>query len=72
MITNKTPTYDCTATEDKFTVSSTTGNGKLTYPIALMTADEVALQEEYIKTLPLRGIITIVLRVVLQARNGGG
>ncbi len=40
--TNYAPTYDCTATEDKFTVSSTTGNGKLTYPIALMTADEVA------------------------------
>ena len=40
--TNKTPTYDCTATEDKFTVDSSTGNGKLTYPIALMTADEVS------------------------------
>ena len=31
-----------TATEDKFTVDSSTGNGKLTYPIALMTADEVS------------------------------
>ena len=40
--TNKTPTYDCAATEDKFTVSNTTGNGKLTYPIALMTADEIS------------------------------
>ena len=40
--TNKTPTYDCSATEDKFTVDSSTGNGKLTYPIALMTADEVS------------------------------
>ena len=40
--TNKTPSYDCTATEDKFTVDSTVGNGKLTYPIALMTADEVS------------------------------
>ena len=40
--TNKTPTYDCAATEDKFTVDSSTGNGKLTYPIALMTADEVS------------------------------
>ena len=39
--TNKTPTYDCAATEDKFTVDTSTGNGKLTYPIALMTADEV-------------------------------
>ena len=42
LVTNKTPTYDCSATEDKFTVDSSTGNGKLTYPIALMTADEVS------------------------------
>ena len=34
------PTYDCSVIEDKFTVDSSTGNGKLTYPIALMTADE--------------------------------
>ena len=40
--TNKTPSYDCATTEDKFTADSSTGNGKLTYPIALMTADEVA------------------------------
>ena len=39
---NKTPSYDCAATEDKFTVDTSTGNGKLTYPIALMTADEVS------------------------------
>ena len=40
--TNKTPTYDCATTEDKFTADTSTGNGKLTYPIALMTADEVS------------------------------
>ena len=40
--TNKTPSYDCATTEDKFTVDTSTGNGKLTYPIALMTADEVS------------------------------
>ena len=40
--TNKTPTYTCTNENDKFTVDTSTGNGKLTYPIALMTADEVA------------------------------
>ena len=40
--TNKTPTYDCATIEDKFTADSSTGNGKLTYPIALMTADEVS------------------------------
>ena len=42
LITNKTPSYDCSATEDKFTADSSTGNGKLKYPIALMTADEVS------------------------------
>ena len=42
LYTNQTPSYDCAATEDKFTVDTSTGNGKLTHPIALMTADEVA------------------------------
>ena len=42
LIANKAPTYDCTDTNDKFTVDTSTGNGKLTYPIALMTADEVS------------------------------
>ena len=42
LITNKTPSYDCSVAEDKFTVDTSTGNGKLTYPIALMTADEVS------------------------------
>ena len=40
--TNKTPTYDCTNDNDKFTVDASAGNGKLTYPIALMTVDEIA------------------------------
>ena len=40
--TNKTPIYDCTNDNDKFTVDASTGNGKLTYPIGLMTADEIA------------------------------
>ena len=38
--TNKTPTYDCTNTSDAFSVSNT--NAKLTYPIGLMTADEIS------------------------------
>ena len=42
LIANKTPSYDCATAEDKFTADSSTGNGKLTYPIALMTADEVS------------------------------
>ena len=40
--TNKTPTYDCTNDNDKFTVDASAGNGKLTHPIGLMTADEIA------------------------------
>ena len=43
LATNKTPTYNCSDTNDMFTTSdSTVGNKKLTYPIGLMTADEVA------------------------------
>ena len=42
LYTNKIPTYDCTNNNDKFTVDASSGNGKLTYPIALMTADEIA------------------------------
>ena len=38
--TNKTPTYDCTTQGDAF--SGSNSSAKLKYPIALMTADEVA------------------------------
>ena len=36
------PSYDCTNTSDKFTVDSSAGNGKLYYPIGLMTIDELS------------------------------
>ena len=40
--TNKTPTYNCAVKEDSFSSSTTGGgNGKLEYPIALMTVDEL-------------------------------
>ena len=43
---NKTPTLKCNQVNDRFsretTVSGVTGNGALTYPIGLITADEVA------------------------------
>ena len=42
LYTNKTPTYICSNEADRFTTSTSTGNGKLTYPIGLITADEVA------------------------------
>ena len=41
LYTNKTPTFTCSNSSDRFTESTTTGNGKLTYPIGLITMDEV-------------------------------
>ena len=41
LVTYKTPTFACSNVNDRFTASTTTGNGKLTYPIGLITADEV-------------------------------
>ena len=38
---NYTPTLTCSRDIDKFTVSNSIGNGKLTYPVGLLTADEV-------------------------------
>ena len=40
--TNKTPTYNCSNKSDKFTVNSNAGNGKLIYPVALLTGDEIS------------------------------
>ena len=37
------PSLVCPNANDKFTVSSEVGNGKLTYPVALLTADEATL-----------------------------
>ena len=39
---NKSPTFVCSNANDRFTASTTTGNGKLTYPIGLITADEIS------------------------------
>ena len=39
---NKTPSLECVNPNDRFTVSEENGNGALTYPVALLTADEVA------------------------------
>ena len=40
---NKTATLKCSQASDKFSTTSSRGNGDLTYPVALITADEVAL-----------------------------
>ena len=36
------PTLKCTNTNDKFTVEKSNGNGALTYPVGLITADEMS------------------------------
>ncbi len=44
LVSNKIPTLDCSNNNDKFTTSGTgTGNGTLSNPIGLITADEVAM-----------------------------
>ena len=40
---NKTPILTCPTSGDKFTVGTSNGNGALTYPVGLITADEVAM-----------------------------
>ena len=39
---NKNPTLKCNQENDKFTVNDNVGNGSLTYPVGLITADEVS------------------------------
>ena len=41
-VSNPTPTLKCAQDNDKFTVNASNGNGALTYPVGLITADEMA------------------------------
>lgn len=41
MPTNFTPSLKCAQANDRFTVSTSLGNGDLTYPVGLLTVDEV-------------------------------
>ena len=41
-VSNPTPTLKCAQDNDKFTVNANNGNGALTYPVGLITADEMA------------------------------
>ena len=41
-VSNPTPTLKCAQDNDKFTVNTSNGNGALTYPVGLITADEMA------------------------------
>ena len=40
-VSNPTPTLKCVQGNDKFTVDASNGNGALTYPVGLITADEM-------------------------------
>jgi len=42
-VEHSSPDILCPNDNDKFTVSTAKGNGKLTYPVALITADEITL-----------------------------
>ena len=46
LIDNNAPTLKCQNTRDKFTVSEDNGNGDLTYPVGLITADEMSYAGE--------------------------
>ena len=41
--TTSNPSLECTNRNDSFTVNSENGNGALTYPVAMLTADELTL-----------------------------
>ena len=43
LVTNKSPKLTCPTASDKFTVNTSNGNGALTYPVGIITADEVAM-----------------------------
>ena len=47
---SKSPILTCPTASDKFTVSTSNGNGALTYPVGLITADEVAMAGGVYKT----------------------
>ena len=40
---NRKPSLSCKQEADSYTVSSDTGNGKLTYPVGLLTIDEASM-----------------------------
>ena len=42
-VSTKSPSLTCPDSNDAFTVSSSNGNGSLTYPVGLLTADELTL-----------------------------
>ena len=49
--TNHSPSLKCSNVNDRFTVSTSKGNGALTVPIGLLTTDEVAFAGAYVNDL---------------------
>ena len=43
VLIDHSPSLKCQNNNDKFTVSNTLGNGKLTYPVGLITSDEILM-----------------------------
>ena len=43
LVKNKKPKLTCTTASDKFTVNTSNGNATLTYPVGLITADELSM-----------------------------
>lgn len=43
LMQNNNPSLLCSTESDKFTISNSNGNGALTYPVGLITADEVVM-----------------------------
>ena len=41
LVTNSMPTLKCQNVKDKFKINTSNGNGALTYPVGLITADEI-------------------------------
>ena len=55
---NHSPSLKCSNVNDRFTVSTSKGNGALTVPIGLLTTDEVAFAGAYVYDLMSRTYIT--------------
>ncbi len=53
-----TPSLVCPNENDKFTTDNTLGNGKLTYPVALITSDEVSYAGGFAYDYNIRSFIT--------------
>lgn len=56
---NGAPTLECASKDDSFTVASDAGNKKLTYPTAIINADEITYAGEVLKKTQLDTFVNI-------------